>query len=152
MFFENSIFSQILDDQGNDVTPRLITDYVRINIKHRHEEEQSMIDPGNKRTMENQEPSASEKSVIGTTHFSTTASHMMRTGTLFSAGYIGSFLLFLNFDFNCREKAALEISARLVSVSEHLLNRTVTNRTSRTTHSDHQESQAKFLPGRSRRI
>lgn len=82
----NRFFSQFLDDNGNDVTPRLITDYVRINVKHRHEEEKSITDLGNKRLTENQEPSASEKSVVGTTHFSTTASHMIHTGTLFSAG------------------------------------------------------------------
>jgi uncharacterized protein YnzC (UPF0291/DUF896 family) len=62
-------FSKILDDKGNDVTPRLITDYVRINLKNRREDEKSLT-----------EPSVSERNL------STSTSQMIHTGTLFSAG------------------------------------------------------------------
>jgi hypothetical protein len=65
------------------VTPRLITDYVRINIKNRGEDEKSIT---NKRMTDNQEPSVSDKSIVGTKNSSTSTSHMVHTGTLFSAG------------------------------------------------------------------
>jgi hypothetical protein len=54
---------------------------VRINIKNRREDEIA-----NKRRMENQEPSISEKSIIATTNLSTSTSNMIHTSTLFSAG------------------------------------------------------------------
>jgi hypothetical protein len=79
----NNFFLKILDDNGNDVTPRLITDYVRINIKNHREDEKSIREIANKRMMENQEPSISDKSIIGTTNLSNSTSHI---GTLFSAG------------------------------------------------------------------
>ncbi len=78
--------SKILDDKGNDVTPRLITDYVRIKLKNRREDEKSMTEIANKRIIENPEPSVSERSIIGTINLSTSTSHMIHTGTLVSAG------------------------------------------------------------------
>jgi len=59
---------------------------VRINIKNRHEDEKSTTEMANKRMIENQEPSISDKSIIGTINLSTSTSHMVHTGTLFSAG------------------------------------------------------------------
>lgn len=61
------------------MTPRLITDYVRINIKNQRREDENL------RT-EKAEPSISDKSIIGTTNLSTSTSHMFHTGSLFSAG------------------------------------------------------------------
>jgi len=88
IFFNDSIyfFPKILDDNGHDVTPRLITDYVRINIKNRREDEKSVTELASKRIIENQEPSVSDKSIIGTINLSTSTSHTVHTGTLFSAG------------------------------------------------------------------
>ncbi len=65
------------------MTPRLITDYVRINIKNHREDEKSIT---NKRVIDTQEPFVSDKSIVGTTNLSTSTSHMVHTGTLFSAG------------------------------------------------------------------
>jgi hypothetical protein len=77
---------KILDDKGNDVTPRPITDYVRINIQNRREDDKSITETANKRIIENQEPSVSDKSIVGTTSLTTSTSHMAHTGTVFSAG------------------------------------------------------------------
>ena len=79
-------FLQILDDKGNDVTPRLIADYGRIKLKNRREDEKSAMETANKRIVENSEASASERSMIGTINLSTSTSRMIHTGTLFSAG------------------------------------------------------------------
>ena len=74
---------EIFDDKGNDVTPRLIKDYVRMNIKDHHENEKSMSDIANK---ESEESSISDKSMIGTRNLTTATSNMVHTGTLFSTG------------------------------------------------------------------
>ncbi|CAF3432160.1 unnamed protein product [Rotaria sp. Silwood1] len=121
---------RILDDDGNDVTPRLITDYVRINIKNRCEDEKPTTEIANKRVMENQESSVSDKSILGMTNVTTSTSHMIHTGTLFSAG----------------EKATLDIGTRIILESEYLLSQTHNNRKSRTDN-ENEEYQANFLPG-----
>ncbi|CAF0938689.1 unnamed protein product [Rotaria sordida] len=121
---------RILDDHGNDVTPRLITDYVRINIKNRRDDEKSTTEIVNKRVMENQESSVSDKSILGMTNITTSTSHMLHTGTLFSAG----------------EKTTLDIGTRIILESEYLLSQTHNDRISRTDN-EHEECQAKFLPG-----
>ncbi|CAF4292487.1 unnamed protein product [Rotaria sp. Silwood2] len=118
------------NDHGNDVTPRLITDYIRINIKSRREDDKSTTEIANKRVMENQESSVSDKSILGMTNVTTSTSRMVHTGTLFSAG----------------DKTTLDIGTRIILESEYLLNQTQNDRTSHTDN-ENEEYQAKFLPG-----
>lgn len=84
-----------MDDQGRDVTPKLITNYVRMSIKtHREDEQQSQTDTTSKRIIENRESFVSEKSTIGTNNLSMSTSYMARTGTYFSTKYSSLFLVF----------------------------------------------------------
>ncbi|UJR28757.1 hypothetical protein I4U23_009983 [Adineta vaga] len=121
---------RILDENGDDVTPRRITDYVRINIPKRHEDEKSVIETMNKRTMDTQERSVSEKSIIGNTNLTTSKSHKFQTDTLFST----------------REKVTLDIGTKIIMESEYLFSKTHNDRTPRTD-SSNQIVPATFLPG-----
>jgi hypothetical protein len=67
---------------------------------------------------------------------------------------VNIFFKFINFDvinLNCREKATLDIGTRIILESEQLLSKTHNDRIS-STDDENQELQAKFLPGRYKRI
>ncbi|CAF0742012.1 unnamed protein product [Adineta steineri] len=121
---------RVLDDKGNDVTPRRITDYIRLNIKKHNEEEKPITETGNTRVIENQEKSMSDKSIVSTMNLTTATSNIGRTNTLFSIG----------------EKTTLDIGTRIILESEHLFNKTQNERTSHH-NNENQEFQATFLPG-----
>ncbi|CAF4199724.1 unnamed protein product, partial [Adineta steineri] len=121
---------RILDDKGNDVTPRRITDYIRLNIKKHSEEEKPITETGNTRIIENQEKSMSDKSIVSTMNLTAATSNIAHTNTLFSIG----------------EKATLDIGTRIILESEHLFNKTQNERTSHN-NNENQEFQATFLPG-----
>ncbi|CAF4317077.1 unnamed protein product, partial [Adineta steineri] len=72
---------RILDDKGNDVTPRRITDYIRLNIKKHNKEEKAITETGNTRIIENQEKSMSDKSIVSTMNLTTATSNIGRTNT-----------------------------------------------------------------------
>lgn len=77
-----------MDDQGRDVTPKLITNYIRMSIKtDREDGQQSQTDMASKRIVENRESFISEKSTMGTNNLSTSTSYMARTGSYFSTKY-----------------------------------------------------------------
>ncbi|CAF0934897.1 unnamed protein product [Adineta ricciae] len=98
---------RIVDENGNDVTPRRIADDVQIKIQKKYEEETI----GNKRNTDNQERSVSETSVVANTN---STSRKLPTETAFSTG----------------ERIALDIGTRILLESEHLLTKTYSNRTS----------------------
>jgi len=82
-----------LDEQGHDVTPKLITNYVRMSINTHREDEQPQIDmTSSKRIIENRESFVSEQSTIGTNNLSMSTSHLARTETYFSTKYLFLFL------------------------------------------------------------
>lgn len=88
LFFKGLLGSilQIFDDDGNDVTPRLITDYVHINIKHLREDLKLVTENTNKRETENRESLISEKSIIGTINATNSTSQIAHIATLVSTG------------------------------------------------------------------
>ncbi|CAF3535807.1 unnamed protein product [Rotaria socialis] len=117
---------QILDDHGTDVTPRLITDYLRVNRKNLREDRKSRGEVENQLVLENQEQSASEKSILDRTN---STSNLVHTATVFSIG----------------EKTTLDIGTRIILESEHLLDQTENDRISH--ESMNQAYQTTFLPG-----
>ncbi|CAF2126479.1 unnamed protein product [Rotaria magnacalcarata] len=117
---------QILDDHGTDVTPRLITDYLRVNRKNLREDRKAR-EVENKLVLENQEQSVSEKSILNRTN---STSNLVHTAALFSIG----------------EKTTLDIGTRIILESEHLLDQTENDRISHN-ESINQAYQTTFLPG-----
>ena len=79
-------FMQIFDDRGDDVTPRPISDYIRMNVSKPQTSESSNTQAANKQLIENLNSSVSEKSFVGTMNLSTSTARTLPTGTLFSAG------------------------------------------------------------------
>lgn len=77
---------KILDDQKNDITPRLITDYAQTNIKTCCEDRKIATGLVNDDIVEKQESSNSNQTMVATKNLTTSNSHMIHTGTLFSAG------------------------------------------------------------------
>ncbi|CAF1278778.1 unnamed protein product [Adineta ricciae] len=116
---------RIVDENGNDVTPRRIADVVQIKIQKKYEEETV----GHKRNTDNQERSVSEASIVANTN---STSRKLPTETAFST----------------EERIALDIGTRILLESEHLLTKTYSNRTS---HAgvDNQITQATFQLGNS---